>query len=126
MVGSLAAALEPDDPFGPVRLAWCRREPTLEQQTVRLVEEGHARVAVVDNGFGISPEDQELWDIFVERNLTPEERALVDAAMSGRSAPRVWAVMESPGSGPGGAAAGLVVGLEQGQPARERTIRSRP
>ncbi len=50
-----------------------------------------------------------VWDEVARYSRDSSFETQVDAAMSGRSAPRVWAVMESPGSGPGAAAAGLAI-----------------
>lgn len=50
-----------------------------------------------------------VWDEVARYSRESLFETQVDATMSGRSAPRVWAVMESPGSGPGAAAAGLAI-----------------
>jgi septal ring-binding cell division protein DamX len=50
-----------------------------------------------------------LWDEVARFTRDSRLEDLVDRCMGGRAAPRLWAIMEAPGSGPGAAAAGLGV-----------------
>jgi hypothetical protein len=51
-----------------------------------------------------------LWDEVRRYTSESQLEALVDQCMDGRSAPRLWAIMESPGAGPSAVAAALGVG----------------
>ncbi len=50
-----------------------------------------------------------IWDEVARFSRDSLIETQVDAAMAGRASPRVWAIMESPGAGPGAAAAGLAI-----------------
>ncbi len=77
---------------------------------------------VLDTGLNLAELDLHGGEGFWEevRRFCRESRleAAIDGAMGGRAAPRVWAVMESPGAGPAAAAAALgiaVVLADRGQ-----------